>query len=150
MSRAAAIALMLAGSLGANAAAKKRPPASPPPAPAPKEPAAKVIDVRIAEGGQMAEVHVEGDLMHTRSTAGATRSARPLGDADRERLARAARGALASDDTRRGCGTNEETFVSVTVDGTTLGTAVCPNSPDSVAGPWRALVKVVREILSSP
>src|SRR5262249_21764107 len=124
---------------GAAAAAPKRPTPRAPAAPRRPPPAARV-DVRIVEGGQMAQVQVEGGHMRVRSTAGRTAFERDLDGDERDKLSEAARTALAADDVRRSCGSGGETFVTVTVDDKTLFNAVCESSSDAVAGPWRRLI----------
>src|SRR5262245_18812851 len=92
-------------------------------------------------------MHVEGSRMKVRVTAGPSAWTRDLSDDERARLSQAARAAMGAEEGRRFClDERGELFVSVTVDGTTHATAVCPNSPDSLVGPWRALVRTAREL----
>ena len=134
---AALAALVLLWGVGASEGRPKRS----------KRPAAvalpATIAVKIVEGGQLTEVHVEGAHLRARSTAGGATMERTLEPAERARLAAAARAAVNTRDTRRTCA-EQETFVTVTVDGKTNHSAVCPAMHSAFAAPWRTVLEAVR------
>lgn len=101
------------------------------------------IDILLIEKGEMAEVHVVVSHLRARSRSGSFE--RDLRKEERERLGSAAMRAMAATELRRGCGKGE-VYVSLTVDGKTAATAVCPQSSEELFGPWKVLIATVRAV----
>ena len=105
------------------------------------------LDVSIAEGGGILQVHVEGGRMRVRSSVAGEKE-RPVSAADEVALTSAARGAIADGGARSRCD-GAETWVSVTVEGRTRSAALCSEPrPDDAS--WRSLVERIRALLVAP
>ena len=105
---------------------------------------AQSVRVQITLQGEMTEVDVTGRQLKLSSTAGTRRSERELTVEEQRRLSAAARRAVESRDRISLCGEGE-VFLSVTIDGKTRTSAVCPGSPELLA-PWRDLLAVARAV----
>lgn len=132
----------------AGVAHAKRPP---PPREAPPAPAKK-IDIRLVKHGAVARITTEAGVLEVRTTVDDVLHRRALAPAEQAELLAAARAAERADDVRRSCGTEDEPFVELTIDGKTTATAVC--STGRIAGdyfaPWRALVALVQRLAAGP
>ena len=131
------------GLLAAATASGKRPPARPD-AGAPAPPARRVV-IRITEEGEMTELRLDGPRLRVMTTVENIERERTVAPEERERIGAAARAVLAAAYSRRNC-LEHETFVTLTVDGETIYTALCPtNRPEWVAE-WRRLVELARSL----
>ena len=148
-SRAAVAVLVLTA--GSAAIARPRAPHAAAPVPGAPLPApASPLDIWIAEGGSLTQVHVEGGKLHARSSAKGDRE-RSLSLAQHEQLTAAARKAAADPYPRSRCDGGGETWLSVTVDGRTWSAALCAAAPPRAHDePWRTIVDLVRALLTSP
>lgn len=106
------------------------------------------LSVLIARHGTMTRVRLDGGRLVARDAGGAVLASRGLAESDRARLLAAAR-AVQGDNAPQWSCPADETFVSVTIDGRTASSAVCPDKNGWRAHPdlWRALVALVRLLL---
>jgi hypothetical protein len=103
------------------------------------------VSVRIIHRGEMSHVELRGTRLRVERTVGEEALARTAAPEERRRIVGAALAALDTSDWRRSCGRGD-TYISITVDGRTGGTALCAEArPDE--GPWRALLDVLRPMV---
>ena len=106
------------------------------------------VAVLIARHGIMTRARLEGRVLTARDAGGAVVASREISEADRAQLLGAAHDALNDDSPQWSCPV-DETFVSVTVDGRTSSSAVCPERNNWRAHPerWRAVIALMRRLL---
>ena len=100
---------------------------------------ARRITVRVVARGHFTELRFDDRRLTVKSSVAMRARARPLDAATKDRFEAAVRTVLTTQDTRRTCGVGE-TFVTVTLDGTTNFTALCPDMPQAWRTPWQALL----------